>query len=381
LIDPGEFFEALRDRGVRFYCGVPDSLLQGLCAYIEDHAGPGEHVIVANEGNAVAAASGYHLATGETPLVYMQNSGLGNAVNPLVSLADRDVYRSPLLLTIGWRGEPGSADEPQHLKQGRITPGQLDLLGIPHWVLDAESDFHRTIAQALNAAADSGAPAALLVRKGAFARYKAKGRPPVAALPSREEVLRLVLEQASPGDVFVATTGKTSRELFELRVQRGESQRDFLTVGSMGHSSSIALGIALGAPNRRVVCLDGDGAMLMHLGAVAVAGDLKPANLVHVLINNGAHESVGGQPTAARGMDFAAVASGCGYRHYRRAESLDVLKQSLRELGRVRGPSLLEVKVRIGSREDLGRPTQTPHENKLAFMSHLQGRNHDGHPG
>jgi phosphonopyruvate decarboxylase len=373
MIAPHALFAALRRRGVRFFAGVPDSQLKEFCAYVDDHGAGPEHVITANEGNAVAMAVGHHLATGQIPVVYMQNSGLGNAVNPLTSLADTEVYRIPLLLIIGWRGEPGVQDEPQHITQGRITPAQLDLLGIPHAVLEAVSDLDAVLNVVFDHVLAGGSPAAVLVRKGTFERYDGRRQHADDSTLVREEALAQLLGLMRADDLVVATTGKTSREVFDLRSRRSEPHRDFLTVGGMGHAASIALGVALARPGRRVVCLDGDGSMLMHLGAMAITGDLRPANLVHVLLNNAAHESVGGQPTVAGRVDFEAVARACGYTGYvvaADAAGIDVAWAAIEGAG---GPMLFEIKIRLGSRSDLGRPTTSPEQNKDAFMAHARG--------
>jgi phosphonopyruvate decarboxylase len=361
MVDTTALAGALRARGVRLFTGVPDSLLQSLSSCLMQSCAPGEHIIAANEGNAVALAMGHYLACATPAVVYMQNSGLGNAVNPLTSLADPEVYGIPMLLVIGWRGEPGHKDEPQHVKQGRISAGQLELLEIPHWVVGPDSDMDSVLEQAWRAMAERGGPAAL--------------QAPAAALPplTREAAIGRILDLLAPDDIVLATTGKTGRELYELRAARGEAQRDFLTVGGMGHTASIALGIALGRPQRRVVCLDGDGSMLMHLGATAITGDLKPANLVHVLLNNEAHESVGGQPTVAGRMDFERIALGCGYRGYRAAATAAELDAGFAALAQGAGPQLLEIRLQPGARKDLGRPSSTPQQNKASFMAHLRG--------
>jgi phosphonopyruvate decarboxylase len=373
MIAPQALFETLRRHDVGFFAGVPDSLLANFCAYVDDHGGEKQHVITANEGNAVALAAGYHMATGGIAAVYMQNSGLGNAVNPLTSLADPEVYKLPMLLIIGWRGEPGFKDEPQHVKQGRVTPGQLDLLEIPYEVLDAGSDIELMIPRLLETAKRSNAPVALLVRKDAFAKYKSQRKAAGLSEMTREHALDVILSLADSQDLVVSTTGKTSREVFELRVRRGEAQRDFLTVGGMGHTSSIALGVALGRPDRRVLCLDGDGSVLMHMGALPVIGSLRPLNLVHVVLNNASHESVGGQPTVAGHLDFKALALASGYTRYERATDAESLRNAWQALSQASGPVLLEVRIKQGSRDDLGRPTSTAEENKLAFMGAARG--------
>lgn len=373
MIDPEYFYEALASRGIGLYAGVPDSLLANLCAYIDDHGDFTPHLITANEGNAVAVALGYHMATGKAAVVYMQNSGLGNAINPLCSLADADVYRVPMLLVIGWRGEPGIKDEPQHVKQGRITLQQLDVLGIPYQILEANSDVNSVLDSSFAEMSRTNAPVALVVRKDTFGKYQSKK---VVESPSRlrrEEALRCILDLCDAKDLIVSTTGKTSRELFDLRVARGDQQRDFLTVGGMGHTASIALGVASGQPDRRLVCLDGDGSLLMHMGAMPVIAGVGPRRFVHVLLNNGAHESVGGQATAAGRIDFKKLADAVGYSAYANANDIYSLSASWEQLSLSDGPVLLELKILCGSRDDLGRPTSTTEENKMAFMEAARG--------
>lgn len=368
MIDPRGFYETLDAHGVGFYAGVPDSLLAHFCAYVDDQAGREKHFITVNEGNAVALAMGFHLSTGKIAAVYMQNSGLGNAVNPLASLTDPEVYQIPMLLIIGWRGEPGIKDEPQHVKQGRITLEQLSVLGIPYWTLEAGSDVKSVLDSAFKSIHERNAPAALVVKKDTFSKYKPKEKTADIFSFSREDALEEILKLSNPNDLIVSTTGKTSREVFELRVKHQQPQRDFLTVGGMGHTSSIALGVALGQPNRRVICLDGDGSLLMHMGAMVSIADIKPLQFIHVLLNNGSHESVGGQSTSAPIVDFEMLSKSVGYAGYGRAIDLAGLQKSWRELSLVKGPVLLEVKIMNGSRDDLGRPTTSPQQNKRSFM-------------
>ena len=360
--------------GSDFYVGVPDSQLKALCAYLMAEYGidPAHHLIAANEGSCVGIAVGHHLATGEVPVVYMQNSGQGNAVNPIASLTSEDVYRVPVIYVIGWRGEPGVHDEPQHVQQGKITLQLLDVLGIRHAVLsadDADEDFEASF-DGLRPELAQGRSVAVVVRKGALS-FASKPDYGNAYSMAREQAVAIVSEAAGD-DPIVSTTGKASRELFEIREARGEGHaRDFLTVGSMGHASSIALGIAAAKPGVRVWCIDGDGALLMHMGALAVIGACAPGNFVHVVLNNEAHETVGGMPTAVRSGDACAVALGCGYRRTWTACTADELRDALDQAMRSEGPVLVEVKCALGSRADLGRPTTTPIENKDAFMRHL----------
>lgn len=368
MIQPKDFFEALCARGVGFYVGVPDSLLANFCAYVDDQGGRDQHLITANEGNAVALGMGYHMATGKVAMVYMQNSGLGNIINPLVSLVDPEVYKVPMILVIGWRGEPGFKDEPQHVKQGRVTIEQLDLLEIPHWILDANSDINATLNSAFAKMRERNAPVALVVRKDTFANYKPKNIHKETSALSREVALEHILQLCTENELIVSTTGKTSREIFELRIKNKQKQRDFLTVGGMGHTASIALGVAIGQPEKRVVCLDGDGSLLMHMGCMPVIADYKPKHFVHVLLNNGSHESVGGQATSAGLVDFAQLADAVGYVGYAVANDVSSLQQAWQILTQKQGPVLLELKIKNGSRVDLGRPTTTAEQNKLAFM-------------
>ena len=375
MIEVKEAYDALIASGVDLFTGVPDSLLKNFCAYVTDHAQPshGEgrgvgHIIAANEGNAVGIAAGHYLATGRPALVYMQNSGLGNAVNPLLSLADEKVYSIPMVLMIGWRGEPGVHDEPQHVKQGEVTLALLNAMQIPYVVLEHVAQLSQQVALAM----ERKAPTAVVIRKGTFGPYKLQNVSHNDNPLSREEALKLVVEHLHEDDVVVSTTGKLSRELFELREARGEGHgHDFLTVGSMGHSSSIALGIALAKPGRRVFCFDGDGAFIMHAGALGINASMQPRNLFHILFNNGAHESVGGQPTIGFRLDATGIARASGYRHVLTATTADEMVGALRLLERLEGPVLLELRVAINSRDDLGRPTTTPIENKEAFMGML----------
>jgi len=330
-----------------------------------------QHVVNANEGGAVALAAGYHLATGRLPVVYLQNSGTGNIVNPLLSLVDPAVYRIPILFVIGWRGEPGVADEPQHITQGRVMPALLDALGLEHDVVDADTDVSMLLARVRHEMTDYGRCHALLVRKGAFSPY---GLPPPgdARGATRSEAVTAILDALEPSDLVVSTTGMTSREVYAHRQERCEGhRRDFLTVGSMGHCSQIALGVAQHVPARDVYCLDGDGAVLMHMGSLAIIGTQAPPNLRHVVINNGAHDSVGGQPTAARVIDLCAVALGCRYRSAESVDGVDGLPEAMERLRAATGPAMLEVRVASRAYTDAGRPATSPVENKVDFMAEL----------
>lgn len=368
----GDAYAAFERAGVTFWTGVPDSLLAPFLRALEEQVPAGRHVLAANEGGAVAIAGGHHLATGEIAGVYLQNSGLGNAVNPLVSLADPAVYALPMVLVIGWRGRPGTVDEPQHRRQGEATLPMLDVLGIPVRVAHAEdAEFAEDVRWAAVTARERGGPTALVVPARTF-EDRATGRGAGdQSLPLREDALAAVEEALSPDVAIVATTGKTSRELYELRKRSGGPVREFLTVGSMGHASQIALGIALARPEQAVCVFDGDGSALMHLGSFAVVGHHAPANFRHILFNNHAHESVGGQPTPTGRVDFPALALAAGYAWARSVDTLEDLRTIVRQVEAEDGPALLEVVVRQGSRPDLGRPAEPPAENRRRFAAWL----------
>lgn len=374
MIRPEYFYNTLRGMGIDFYTGVPDSLLKDICAYITDHADRKNNIIAANEGGAVGLAAGYHLATGNIPVVYMQNSGLGNTVNPLMSLTDSDVYRIPVLLVIGWRGEPGVHDEPQHVKQGKTTLPLLDAMEIRHEIMSGdETELEKQLAGGVRYMKETGRAFALVVKKGTFGKYKLQNGTHNPYTMEREEAITAVAGAMDVKDIVVSTTGKISRELFEHRTATGEGHsRDFLTVGSMGHASQIALGIALNRPERNVYCFDGDGAAIMHMGGMGIVASMLPGNFYHIVFNNGAHDSVGGQPTIGFGIDLPKIAAGCGYKTVMSVATRSELDAILPTLTTLPAPLLLEIKVKKGSRDDLGRPTTTPVENKEALMSFLE---------
>ena len=354
MVSVEKFVGQINESGVTFFTGVPDSLLKSFCAYVTDNCGE-NHVIAANEGGAVGLAAGHYLATGRPALVYMQNSGQGNAVNPLCSLADPDVYSIPIVLLVGWRGEPDVKDEPQHMKQGKVTVSLFETLGIPTDVLPNEevAALELTRKMVEQAKAESR-PVALIVRKGLFAEYKLQNKKPDIATLPREQAIEGVLRTLPKDAVIVSTTGMISREVYEIRERLGQGhERDFLTVGSMGHASMIALGIAKAQPDRKVYCLDGDGASIMQMGNMAIVGQSGCSNLTHIVFNNAAHDSVGGQPTVGGSIDLPAVAASCGY-------------------NREGSPTFKEIKVAKGARKDLGRPKEPPLVNKALYMKTLE---------
>jgi len=375
MVEVKEFYNELLNNDISFFTGVPDSLLKSFCAYIKDNVSSENNIVSANEGNAIGLASGYYLGTRKIGLVYMQNSGLGNAVNPLASLADKLVYSIPMLLVIGWRGEPNKKDEPQHKKQGVITTETLEMLGIKYEILDEASnndEMKLKVKKAYSYMKENNEPYALVIKKDTFDEYKLKNNTVFDFEMTREEAIEIVVSNMKENSVAVSTTGMASRELFELREKYKENHnRDFLTVGSMGHASQIALGIALSNKDKDVYCIDGDGALLMHLGGLAIIGNAEPNNFRHILINNGAHDSVGGQETVGFKIDTLAIAKACGYKQCYSCSSKEELLNLSEKITTVEGPVLLEIKVKKGARKDLGRPTTTPIENKEAFMEFL----------
>lgn len=373
MIRPEFFIEALREKGIDCFAGVPDSLLKNICAYITDHFDVAHNIIAANEGAAVGLAAGHYLATGQPACVYMQNSGEGNIINPLASLTDQEVYNIPVLLLIGWRGRPGVHDEPQHVKQGKVTTGLLNVMGVNYEVLSKEEDkAAKQIEKAAIALANKEV-FALVIEKDTFEDYKLQNVEVNDLTMTREEAIQTVAAALGEKDCIVSTTGMISRELFEYRAAMNQGhERDFLTVGSMGHASQIALGIALAQPDRRVWCFDGDGAAIMHMGSMAIVANKAPKNYVHVVFNNGAHDSVGGQPTVGLKIDLPAVAKAVGYKATYSVDSKAELENVLAKGNSFESPALLEIKVKKGNRKDLGRPTTTPIQNKEALMQFLK---------
>ncbi len=377
MIEPLEFIASLEKLDIRFVTGVPDSLLKDICACITQNFPPARHIIATNEGSAVGLAIGHYLATGRPALIYMQNSGLGNAVNPITSLADPRVYGIPMIFMIGWRGETlenGKQlhDEPQHVKQGQITIPQLEILDIPYHIIDGSiTKAEPLLNELVRLALTRSGPTALVVRKQTFAPFKLLKPKQEDSRLTREEAITAVIGTLPDYVPIVSTTGMASRELFELcKVSGRGHHRDFLTVGGMGHAGQIAAGIAMAKPNRQVVCIDGDGAVLMHMGGLVISADC--INLLHVLINNGAHDSVGGQPTKGTILDFAKIAQACGYGRVLRAATTDEIDINVRSMLGCGLSSFLEIKCMQGSRADLGRPDRTPDQNKFDLMQFLR---------
>jgi len=370
------FLDKMEDLGIDFYSGVPDSQLKALGDTLYSRYGVGEkHVIAANEGGAAALAAGHYLATGHPALVYLQNSGIGNIVNPVTSLLNQKVYAIPCVFVVGWRGEPGIKDEPQHAFQGEITVSMMELLGIKSFVLSSETS---------EGALDSflsenkqyfseGNSISIIVQKDALTGGEKPSYKNDFSF-TREEALTMIFQESEAKDFFVSTTGKTSREVFEIRESLHQKHdSDFLTVGSMGHASMIAMGIAMSNPSARVWCLDGDGAAVMHMGHTPIIANHE-GPFIHVLFNNYAYESVGGQPVGKSNINFCEIFSSCGYQKCIRVTNEKELKSAIEEAKKYNGVMALEIMVSIYSRDDLGRPTTTPIENKNAFMKKMKER-------
>lgn len=368
MINTEKFYDYLTSKELDTFYGVPDSLLKDICAHITSQTSSDKHIITANEGNAIALASGKYIATGKPAVVYMQNSGLGNTVNPLISLADEDVYKIPMLLMIGWRGQPGLHDEPQHVKQGKITIPLLETMGINYLILS--DDYQNDIDKAIDYMNKESRSFALVIKKNTFSNVTLdQDNNPYTI--SRENALETLMNNIDKNSVIVSTTGKTSREVFEIRENNNDlHNRDFLTVGSMGHTASIALGISL-ASNKNVYCIDGDGSLLMHLGSLGIAAKNAKDNFKYIVINNGAHESVGGQPTIAFDLDLKQVLTGLGFKYIFEVSTIDDINKSFPKFNN-ESHSVFIINVKQGSRKDLGRPTRTPQENKTDLMNFIK---------
>ena len=377
MIDPSDFTKILLCEGVDFFCGVPDSLLKDFCAYIEESLPENNHVISANEGTAIAIAAGKQIATGKTPLVYLQNSGFGNIINPLLSLADKEVYSIPILILMGWRGQPGTVDEPQHIKQGKVTIPLLEAMKIPYFILDQdESNTIKSIKLSLELISKINSPVVLLAKKGVFKKYQKRNfiKDQYTNLICREEAIKQIILSFPEDTTFISSTGFISREVYEIRSKLNQKHdSDFLTVGSMGHSSQIALGIALSKKNKTIVCLDGDGAMIMHMGGLVTNGIFGTKNLFHIILNNNVHDSVGGQPTEGFKIKPTTIAKGCLYRNvYGPISDCKGIKTIINKMKKDKGPNFLEIRIKPGARPDLGRPKEKPLVNKEIFISKLR---------
>jgi phosphonopyruvate decarboxylase len=372
MISPTNYLDSLNALGVNFFAGVPDSLLKEFCAAVSTKYDQDMHLITANEGAAIGLGIGYFLGSGNVPMIYLQNSGLGNIINPVLSLASEQVYGIPILIMVGWRGEPGVKDEPQHVHQGRVMIDSLDAMGLPHVILSLdEKEAIEQTKNALTLAREKMSPVVIIVRKSSFEKFPLQ-RPWCDLDLSREDAVIAVAEMLPEDSVVVSTTGMPSRELFEFRANTKQGHhRDFLTVGGMGHASQIALGLCKAQPKRPTYCFDGDGAVIMHMGSLALIGQSAAVNLIHIVFNNGVHDSVGGQPTVGFAVSFCGIAKACGYVSAVEVKSREDIIKALANAGEHGGPHFIDIHVRPGNRSDIGRPTTTPEQNKTAIMQYL----------
>jgi len=373
FVSPNVFYQQLKEREFEFFTGIPDSLLSDFLNYLGQNHPPNQNIVAANEGTAVAIASGYHLATKKFPVVFMQNSGIGNAVNPLLSLVDPRVYKIPMLLLMGWRGEPGKKDEPQHKVQGEVMTSMMEDLNLTFEVLP---DYEEGVAAALDLALyhlkTRGTPYAFLVRRRTFLKYDYIAPRENKYPLSREEAMQIILDHIGKYDAVIAAQGFTSRELLEVRQKKGfELNQDFFCLGARGHASSVAMGVAVAKPSKTVFCFEGDGAFLTHMGAASQIGSKNLQNFKHVIFNNEVHESAGGSPSVGDVVDFAELAKGCGYKFTATATSEQEVIEGIKQLRETPGPGFLEIKVKLQTRHDLRGMVSTPKQNKEQFMKFL----------
>ncbi len=365
------FYNLLKKNNIDFFTGVPDSLLKSFISCLTKHEDAGNHIISANEGSAIGIAIGYNLATQKIPLVYMQNSGLGNAVNPLLSLADKKVYSIPILLVIGWRGEPGIHDEPQHITQGAVTEKMLKTMGIPLLKVNKNSTSYE-ITKFIKKINKLSSPMALLISRNALeddVKFESKNN---KYKLTREKAIKKIVDSLNSDDVIVSTTGMASRELYEYLEHSNTKIANFLTVGGMGHASQISTGIAIKNKKKKVICLDGDGSLIMHLGSMSTIGTTSNINLTHFVLNNGVHGSVGNQLTAGLNIDLLKIADACGYDYIYKCENLTELISVIKKTSKLKGKLFIEIRLNTDFRNDLGRPLNKPIENKLEFVKHLK---------
>lgn len=382
MIKAESFLNLLIKNDIKFYCGIPDSLLKSFCKVLETKFNRKNHIIAANEGGAIGLAIGYNLSTNKVPLVYMQNSGLGNSINPLISLVDKKIYSIPMILLIGWRGCPGEKDEPQHLVQGKITIDILKMLKINHIIIDKSSTIHskkKEIQELVSIAKLKKKPVAIVVKKNTFGDYAIsykKNKILSHDNNHREGYIKKLLQIFDNKKIFIiATTGFTSRELYEVKkLNNIDNSNDFLVIGGMGHANQIALSIALNKKNKKIICLDGDGSLLMHLGSLAICGSYKLNNFIHIVFNNGAHLSVGGQKTVAKNLTLSKLAKDVGYLNSYTVKDINSFAKLLNKIGKINSKVFIELKVNSNFRENIGRPKEGTIEMKKYFMSNLKNK-------
>lgn len=366
MLNPKDFFEILNiENGYEYFCGVPDSTLKSFCSFVDDHAK--DHLICANEGSAIGNAIGYHLATNKVPVIYMQNSGFGNAINPILSMASKEIYQIPMLIIIGWRGEPGLKDEPQHIHQGKVLLPSLDSMELDYDILPTKYEStQKLITDITSKIKSKKRPYFLVVKKGTFDNYESKQSKSLNTL-NRIEVIKEIT-QTFRSEKFISSTGYISRELFQIREETNtDHSLDFLTIGAMGHASQIAYSYAKHS-KKRTICLDGDGSFLMHMGGATAIKSRPHTNIIHIVLNNGAHLSVGGQPTIAEKLSLDKIASECGFEHTYSVSSQSELTKTLTKIKDKTGPIFIDIKVNKEIKKDLMRPNLSPLEMKNLFM-------------
>jgi len=374
MVNLQQLFQSLDNLGVRFFTGVPDSLLNDFCLYLVNNIPDGQHVMAANEGNAIAIAAGNYIATGNIPLVYMQNSGIGNATNPLLSLTHNCVYGIPMVLVIGWRGDPSIDDHSQHKKQGELTPVLMKDMDIPYDILNADNTVIEKFKWAVAKAKEISSPVALIVKKAILTEKIKKQVFPTSELMNREEAISHVIDVLGNNAIYLGTTGRATREVHEqVNAHQIETGHEFQNVGSMGHVSSVGLGIALAKPLQKVVVFDGDAAAVMHLGAFATNCRYKAGNLIHIVLNNGVNESVGGQPSSGFLINLTKIAEACGYQtpgHF--IDTSEELQQFIQENQNNDMPLFVDVHVRQGIRNDMPKLNIDHQAQKYALMEFLK---------
>ena len=374
MVNLNDLFKSLEQTGVDFFTGVPDSLLNDFCLYLTHNKSKTEHVMAANEGNAIGIATGHYLSTGHIPVVYMQNSGIGNAMNPLLSLTHSCVYSIPMILVIGWRGDPSTKDHAQHKKQGDLTPVLMKDMDIPYIILDDDNTVINKFLWALSKTKEISSPVALIAKKGVLTKKEKIQYYPPSRLMSREEAISAVIDVLGEKAIYLATTGRTTRELHEQLLSHGISQgNEFLNVGAMGHLSSIGLGMALGSPNKQIIVFDGDASAVMHMGSLATNGRYQPQNLIHIVLNNGVNESVGGQESCGSTMNLTKVAEGCNYfTPFPFVEKKKDLQSLIRQLSKKNNLAFIDVHVRQGIRDDLPKLHINHNDQKSNLMNYFK---------
>lgn len=374
MISCQDFFNILKENGFTFFTGIPDSTFKNFMKFIVDNDGKClQNLVACNECESIALSAGYYLATNKIGIAYMQNSGLGKAINPLTSLCDQDTYSIPVLLLIGWRGEPGKNDAPQHKKMGRIMLSLLETLEIPYSILEPDLDYIKNeMKKAKKYFNNRKEPYAFIIRRNFFEDYDIKTLQKNNYELNREEAIELIMDNLDENDIVISTTGLISREVYEYRENREKDHfKSFYNIGSMGCASSIGLSIALQRPNKRILIFDGDGAAIMQMGVFTTIGKNFPDNLVHIIFDNHAHETTGNQPSNSTAVNFHQVALASNYNYGTIVTTKSQLLDVINEIKHKKGPQMIVVRVKMGFRLDLKRPEKEPTNYKEYLMKYL----------